>query len=470
MTTSHSKRHISISASDEIQHKRQLTNTSSKTRRRLLISLGLLGLAGALFQPGYKLLEVRKGARTWAEKWHRPPKVPIEPGKLPTIENVSRMPSRIENDLTLKKADSPWIVDNEVMIPSGVTLTIEAGSEIFIGRKHYISVEGRILAEGTAVNPVRLRAYSRVDADKWAGLLIINTRTPSLFRHVEFENSYYGARLVHAAGTWASCSFMNVREVCSSFKSETLFKNCLIDYKDYPGHGNINVFKFHKASVYMEGCTIHCPHSDYKIDAIDGDFLEKGIFRGNRLYGGISPNTDAIDIGDGSRNILIESNVIIDFVDKGISVGGGGEAVINNNIIARCAIGVGLTNSAHAKVTHTTFYGNDYAVKCYERDPGQGGGHAEIEHCIIAGSLEAPFETDEKSTIRFTNTLCDQKLLPGKGNLQGITEFEGIGKDRFNCTGIALVDGDVASCHLSGTALGANISPYASKPPKRAHE
>jgi hypothetical protein len=79
----------------------------SKSRRHLLISLGLLGLTGALFPPGYKMLEVRRGTRTWAEKWQRPRKVKSEPGKLPALEHANRLPARIENDLTLKKADSP---------------------------------------------------------------------------------------------------------------------------------------------------------------------------------------------------------------------------------------------------------------------------------------------------------------------------------------------------------------------------
>ena len=204
--------------------------------------------------------------------------------------------------------------------------------------------------------------------------LIINTRTPSIFQHVAFENSYYGTRLVHAAATWTACLFRNVREVCSAFKSEVVFKECLIDYKDYPGQANINVLKFQKSSVRVEDCTIYCPDSDYKVDGVDADYLEKGVFRGNRLYGGICPGADAIDIGKGSRNILIENNIITGFVDKGVSVGEGANVVINNNIIARCAMGVGIKDSAQAKVTRSTFYGNDFAINCYEKVPGQGGG------------------------------------------------------------------------------------------------
>jgi len=51
-----------------------------------------------------------------------------------------------------------------------------------------------------------------------------------------------------------------------------VFKDCLIDYKDYSGQANINVLKFQKSSVRVEDCTIYCPDSDYKVDGIDADY------------------------------------------------------------------------------------------------------------------------------------------------------------------------------------------------------
>jgi hypothetical protein len=444
-------------------------NPPSRSRRRLLISLGLLGLAGVLFQPVHRLMEVRRGARKWAEKWPRSPGGQAAPDRISPPENGSRVPTLIEDDLTLNKEGSPWVIADNVVITSAATVTIEAGSEIFIGRENYLTVYGRILANGSVGNPVRLRAWSSADADKWAGMLIIQTSTPSIFQHVEFENSYYGADLVHATGIFNSCSFMNVREVCTAFKSETVFRNCLIDYKDYPGQGNINVFKFQNGSAHIEGCTIYNPDSDYKVDGIDADYVDKGIFRGNQLYGGICPGADAIDIGEGSRNILIENNIITDFVDKGISVGEGADIVINNNIIARCAMGAGIKDSAHAKITRTTFYGNGHAIKCYEKITGQGGGHATVDNCILAGSQVAPFEIDNKSSIRFTSTLCDQQLLPGKDNLQGSPEFEDIGTDRFNCIRITRTDSPAKTGALPCASFGASIDPYPTRLPKREH-
>ena len=61
------------------------------------------------------------------------------------------------------------------MIPRGITLTIEAGSEIFIGRENYITVQGCILAQGHVETPIRLRAYSSAKADKWAGIFVVQT-------------------------------------------------------------------------------------------------------------------------------------------------------------------------------------------------------------------------------------------------------------------------------------------------------
>jgi hypothetical protein len=165
-----------------------------------------------------------------------------------------------------------------------------------------------------------------------------------------------------------------VREICSDYKSSLTFDKCLFDYRAFSGGGNINVMKFYKGDLQVENSDFFTPDSDYKVDGIDADYVKHAVIRGNRFFGGKCKNSEAIDIGHGRRNIIIENNLIVGFVDKGVSVGENAEALVNNNVIANCAIGVGVKDSARVTITKTTFYKNDYAVKSYEKVAGKGGG------------------------------------------------------------------------------------------------
>jgi hypothetical protein len=289
--------------------------------------------------------------------------------------------------------------------------------------------------------------YTDSKSDAWAGIFI-RSEENSEFKHVDFENSTYGARLVFAAASWEHCTFKNVREVCSGYKSNLSFIQCLFDYREYSGKGNINVMKFYQGFARIEGSDFFCPGSDYKVDGIDTDYVSGAVIKGNRLFGGKCDNSDAIDIGGGSRNIVIENNLIVGFVDKGISVGEKSEVFINNNVIADCAIGVGVKEGARAIIVKTTFYQTGHAVKAYEKIPGDGGGHAEVSFSVIVASRNPPFVVDSLSSIEVSNTLCDNQLLPGRDNGQGTPAFEDVEKYNFNFKNVHALS--LNSSYMSG--------------------
>ncbi len=59
------------------------------------------------------------------------------------------------NQLTLTKEQSPYIFDYRTHIPKSVTVTIEPGAVLVgIGKDAYIDVEGTLIANGTAENPI----------------------------------------------------------------------------------------------------------------------------------------------------------------------------------------------------------------------------------------------------------------------------------------------------------------------------
>ncbi len=424
-----------------------------KSQTRIIIALIIIAVVGMAFPHVKKAVEIRSETRKWHEKWADRVDVPVK-ANLPELSHAKQVPEKITQDQSLSLAQSPWVISSHVIIPEGVTLSIEPGVEIYIAPSADIQVYGRILASGSKDQPIRLQAWSDDQADAWAGIFI-RSDEPSEFKYVNFENSSYGARLVFASASWEHCTFKNVREICSGYKSDLSFKACLFDYRGYAGHGNINVMKFFKGFAQIEDCEFFCPDSDYKVDGIDADYVSRAIIRGNRFFGGNCENSDAIDIGHGSRNIVIENNLIVGFADKAISVGEGAEAFINNNVITDCAIGVGVKDSARVTITKTTFYRNDYAVKAYEKVAGRGGGYAKIDSSIIALSQKTSVSADSLSTIEISNSLCDSQLLPGNNNSQGVPKFADVTNHDFNLKGVDLLSGAQFSPSLE--SIGAEL-------------
>ena len=60
----------------------------------------------------------------------------------------------ITSDSTWSLADSPYILTGSVLVPDGVTLTIEAGVTVKFNSGLYIKNEGVITAVGTSSNKI----------------------------------------------------------------------------------------------------------------------------------------------------------------------------------------------------------------------------------------------------------------------------------------------------------------------------
>jgi len=98
----------------------------------------------------------------------------------PSIENLS---GNLTSNLRLENNGTEYILNGTLLVKDGATLTIDAGVTIKAlagGTDVYILVEkgGRIIADGTATNPIRFtsNATNPVAGD-WGGL-IINGRAP----------------------------------------------------------------------------------------------------------------------------------------------------------------------------------------------------------------------------------------------------------------------------------------------------
>lgn len=99
-------------------------------------------------------------------------------------------------------ADKPYLVFDYAFIDSLQTLTIEAGTHIFLHDSAGIFVAGTIIAKGTPENPIifqgdRLEQLYKDVPDQWGGIMIYPNTTQSVFENVEIKNGMVGLQLGH---------------------------------------------------------------------------------------------------------------------------------------------------------------------------------------------------------------------------------------------------------------------------------
>ena len=160
----------------------------------------------------------------------------------------------------------------------------------------------------------------------------------------------------------------------------------------------------------MENCILK-GNDAFDSDAIDYDQIEAGVIRGNRIYNFYGFNSDAIDLGEEAKNILIENNVIYNINDKGVSIGQGSTAIIKRNLIANCGMGIGIKDfDSFGYVEHNSFYGNNYGIAVYEKNIGAGGANAEVVNSIIANSKTSSVFVDALSGINISYSLSNTDI------------------------------------------------------------
>jgi hypothetical protein len=117
---------------------------------------------------------------------------------------------------------------------------------------------------------------------------------------------------------------------------------------------------------------------------------------------------------------LIDSNIIFNICDKGISIGGGSTATIKRNLIANCGMGAGIKDfNSYGSFEQNTFYANQDGIANYEKNIGCGGGHVDAENCIFANSRDAAVFTDKLSSSDVSFSLSNTGVPEGIHNIFG---------------------------------------------------
>ncbi len=131
-------------------------------------------------------------------------------------------------------------------------------------------------------------------------------------------------------------------------------------------------------------------------------------------------NSDAIDIGEEATQVFIDSVVVFNISDKGVSVGQKSTVSIQNSIFINCNMGIGVKDSGRVNVDRSIFYNNVDAISVFEKNPGMAGGNVKVTNSILSNSSDAPYYADAKSSLEISHSLSDNTLLPQQlSNLYG---------------------------------------------------
>ena len=333
--------------------------------------------------------------------------------------NHSILPSVISENMTLNNTQA-YIATTDILVPSSVTLTISEGVNLKMMRNTNLIIEGQLIMDGSEQNFVKISSFNDNEDNRWGAICFNNSEDTSSISYTKISGasngfdpiSYYGA--------------------ISSINSNIIIDHTSIEDVEFP-------VLVKGGSVIASGCSFSsnyiCDFINVKdgnaliensifygsnavdTDAIDFDNVHNGIIKNNKIYNFIGSNSDGIDIGEESQNILIESNMIFHSGDKGVSIGQNSLVTLRKNLIVGCKIGIAAKDSSNVNVINNTFFKNDTSISAYEKNQGSGGGSVESSNNIISNSTILSVFMDEESSLNINYSLSDTDVLEGVGNI-----------------------------------------------------
>lgn len=322
------------------------------------------------------------------------------------------LPDTISAPMVLSAQCSPYYTRGDVVITKTGQLQSDPGVEIRMAPDANLIVEGSLHLKGTESLPIRIQPVE----NSWGAIVARNAADTLILEHVVVKQASRGLNpttenaaisLFHSV---AKFDFLDITDVhhnpiLAKYSDVTLTNSKLHSKVT----GDLINVKYGKG--YIANCTF-LGNDQPDTDAIDYDEVENGVILSCLIHDFHGFNSDAIDIGEQAHQIRIDSVLIYNITDKGISVGQQSTVNISNTYFVNCNLGIAAKDSTQVRGNRLTFYGTNTPVAAYEKNIGSAGGNAIITQSVISNANDAPFMVDDKSTLRFEASFTDQGTLP----------------------------------------------------------
>lgn len=333
----------------------------------------------------------------------------------------------------LRKAASPYFAQGTLVVPEHTTLVIEPGVEILMPSGANLMVHGAIEALGTEADSITFRLNPAKSGDgHWGAICFIHATDTTKMNYVSVRNASEGPSLYRCVAALSAfdadllLDHMNLTDNASNplalrysslrITNSNLYSRVL---------GDLINAKYGKA--YIENCRF--TGNDFPdTDGIDYDEIVDGVIKNVIIHDFKGSNSDAIDIGEAALNIRIDSILIYNVTDKGISVGQRSRVFIKDATVINTNLGVGVKDSSYLEVDQSTFFGVATPIATYEKIAGRAGGNVVVRNSILSNSYDATTLSDDKSTLQVFNSHSDNdRLQDGQDNYFGPVGFPAAG-------------------------------------------
>jgi hypothetical protein len=311
------------------------------------------------------------------------------------LQAQTTLPDVIETNTTLTKGGSPYIVNNDLFVLEGATLTAEAGVIIKIAEQKVIHIDGNFVADGMEGDSIY---FMSLEAGKrWGYITSYNA-------NIRFSYLNVTGDVMFLSASGGDSILISHSKIVSTARGNG--EDCIAVHDA----GKVII-----EYIWLEGAggTIA---EGIKNDAIDLDAMDSIFILHNKVF---NFSDDALDIGTNSTYAKISYNVF-HHSNFGISVGESTIAYIDNNVSYQNDAGFQVHSGATIYCTNNTLYSNTLGIEAYHSEEGediQSGGYADIRNTIFSQTHSSEISTQTSSSVTISYSLSDKEILPGEYNI-----------------------------------------------------
>jgi hypothetical protein len=313
--------------------------------------------------------------------------------------------------------DSPVTVVGNVSVPSGMSLTIEAGVVVRFGANTTITVQenGALAVFGTAQS--RVSFLAEATGGKWGPINAGGANSALTIRHAELSGG--GIQLGTDATALIEDSFIHDEPEAIVANSARFVTMRRIHVKNYA------------EVIFNSGTTILAEDSLFEgMSLANSDALEiqggpsGSIIRRCTFRHSTGSNSDALDF-NGTSGVFVHDCLIYDFSDKGISMGAAGAGGMSDRgiIVSNCCMyavdtGVAVKDGSTCGLYNLTIANCKSGVRLYQKFTAPAdGGHVTNSYNNIFWGNDVAIDLRNSSTLAATFSDFQGTNWAGTGNI-----------------------------------------------------